>query len=194
MTGCRGAWRRTSAPRRRPRQRSGICSPPSCLRQVRAHDGGRVRHQPGGLEALLLQVRKRQAENRVRQESRPKAVDRGPCGGAYHADDLNDTVVSDVAALVVQAQDRENTDLPALQNQLAQTERGIENLLNAIQQGIFTASTKQRLDELEEVKEELTVASSKSKSPSPHDRGGGPLLDLPIPGTGPPEETPAAAH
>ena len=61
---------------------------------------------------------------------------------------LNDTVVSDVAALVVQAQDRENTDLPALQNQLAQTERGIENLLNAIQQGIFTASTKQRLDEL----------------------------------------------
>ncbi|MBM6887734.1 recombinase family protein [Pseudoflavonifractor phocaeensis] len=70
---------------------------------------------------------------------------------------LNDTVVSDVAALVVQAQDRENTDLPALQNQLAQTERGIENLLNAIQQGIFTASTKQRLDELEEAKEELTV-------------------------------------
>ena len=70
---------------------------------------------------------------------------------------LNDTVVSDVAALVVQAQDRENTDLPALQNQLAQTERGIENLLNAIQQGIFTASTKQRLDELEAAKEELTV-------------------------------------
>ena len=30
LTGCRGAWRRTSAPRRRPRQRSGICSPPSC--------------------------------------------------------------------------------------------------------------------------------------------------------------------
>ena len=70
---------------------------------------------------------------------------------------LNDTVVSDVAALVVTEQDRENTDLPALQNQLAQTERGIENLLNAIQQGIFTASTKQRLDELEAAKEELTV-------------------------------------
>ena len=32
---------------------------------------------------------------------------------------LNDTVVNDVAALVVQAQDRENTDLPALQNQPA---------------------------------------------------------------------------
>ena len=70
---------------------------------------------------------------------------------------LDDTVVDDVAALVVTEQDRENTDLPALQNQLAQTERGIENLLNAIQQGIFTASTKQRLDELEAAKEELTV-------------------------------------
>ena len=70
---------------------------------------------------------------------------------------FNDTVVDDVAALVVTEQDRENTDLPALQNQLAQTERGIENLLNAIQQGIFTASTKQRLDELEAAKEELTV-------------------------------------
>ena len=58
---------------------------------------------------------------------------------------------------MVTEQDRENTDLPALQNQLAQMERAIENLLNAIQQGIFTASTKQRLDELEAAKEELTV-------------------------------------
>ncbi len=70
---------------------------------------------------------------------------------------FNDTVVSDVAVLVVQAQDREDTDLPVLQSQLAQTERSIENLLNAIQQGIFTASTKQRLDELEAAKEELNV-------------------------------------
>ena len=71
---------------------------------------------------------------------------------------LNDTVVGDIAALVMAEQDRENTDLPALQGQLAQTERGIENLLNAIQQGIFTPSTKQRLEELEAAKEELTTS------------------------------------
>ena len=80
---------------------------------------------------------------------------------------LDDTVVDDVAALVVTEQDRENTDLPALQNQLAQTERGIENLLNAIQQGIFTASTKQRLDELEAAKEELTVRILQEKIAKP---------------------------
>lgn len=70
---------------------------------------------------------------------------------------MNDTVISDITALLMIEQDKENVTLPALQQQLAQTEKAIENMLNAIQQGIFTASTKQRLDELEARKEELTV-------------------------------------
>ena len=36
-------------------------------------------------------------------------------------------------------------------------EKGIDNLLNAIQAGIFTPSTKERLESLEQQKEELTI-------------------------------------
>ena len=71
---------------------------------------------------------------------------------------FNDATISDITALVMAEQDKENITLPALQKQLEQTERGIENILNAIQQGIFTPSTKQRLDELEAEKERLTVS------------------------------------
>lgn len=39
-------------------------------------------------------------------------------------------------------QEREDVTISALRRQLADMEKGIENMLNAIQQGIFTASTK----------------------------------------------------
>lgn len=43
----------------------------------------------------------------------------------------------------------------ASRQQLAKTERGIENMLNAIRMGIINASTKQRLDELEKRKKDI---------------------------------------
>ena len=54
-------------------------------------------------------------------------------------------------------QGKESSELPALRQQLAETERGIENMLNAIQMGIINQSTKQRLDELEERKKEIEL-------------------------------------
>ena len=60
-----------------------------------------------------------------------------------------------IAAMLLDMQERENTNLPLLTEQLKETQRGIDNLLNAIQQGIFTKSTKGRLEELEAAKEEL---------------------------------------
>ena len=59
------------------------------------------------------------------------------------------------AILVMQEQ--EDTTTPALRSQLAETESAIGNILKAIEQGIFTPSTKQRLDELEARKEEILV-------------------------------------
>ena len=59
------------------------------------------------------------------------------------------------AILVIQEQ--EDTTTPALRSQLAETESAISNLLKAIEQGIFTPSTKQRLEELEAQKEEILV-------------------------------------
>ena len=52
-------------------------------------------------------------------------------------------------------QGEENHDLKLLERRLNETEKGIENMLNAIQAGIITASTKQRLSALEEEKAEL---------------------------------------
>ena len=52
-------------------------------------------------------------------------------------------------------QGEENHDLKLLESRLADTEKGISNMLDAIQAGIITASTKQRLAELEEERAEL---------------------------------------
>ena len=57
------------------------------------------------------------------------------------------------AILVMQEQ--EDITPPALHSQLAETESSIGNILKAIEQGIFTPSTKQRLNELEARKEEI---------------------------------------
>ena len=52
-------------------------------------------------------------------------------------------------------QEQDNTTIPLYEQQLQETNAGIRNLLNAIQQGILTKSTKERLEELEAAKEEL---------------------------------------
>ena len=70
---------------------------------------------------------------------------------------FDDKLMNDITDYVMVLQKRENTALPLLKQQLADTTRGIENIINAIQQGIFTQSTKQRLDELEERKSQLEV-------------------------------------
>jgi hypothetical protein len=63
---------------------------------------------------------------------------------------------------------QESNTLPLLQQQLVETNRGIQNLLNAIQQGVFhTSSTKQRLDELEAAKSDLEVRILQEKMVKP---------------------------
>ena len=71
---------------------------------------------------------------------------------------MNDEVMERLIDTLMELQKRESTDLPLLKKQLAETEKGINNMLNAIQAGIFTPSTKQRLDELEETKSQLEVS------------------------------------
>lgn len=71
---------------------------------------------------------------------------------------MNDKVMERLIDTLMELQKRESTDLPLLKKQLAETEKGINNMLNAIQAGIFTPSTKQRLDELEETKSQLEIS------------------------------------
>lgn len=76
------------------------------------------------------------------------------------ADILLDRTYSEVRALdtVFALQGKESDTIPMLKKQLSETQKGIENMLNAIQSGIFNESTKKRLDELEERKSQLEVS------------------------------------
>ena len=61
----------------------------------------------------------------------------------------------------------ENTNLPILRRQLKEVEKGIENFMNAIQMGIITPSAKERLNDLEMQKSELTVQIMKEEMSVP---------------------------
>ncbi len=71
---------------------------------------------------------------------------------------FHDALMEEIADKIMEFQRQENTSLPMLKKQLAETNRGIENILNAIQQGILTPSTKGRLEELEEAKSRLEIS------------------------------------
>ena len=68
---------------------------------------------------------------------------------------MNDATIDAIVSALMTLQDAENTALPLYEKQLREVKSSIDNLLNAIQQGIFTRSTKERLDELETLRDEL---------------------------------------
>ena len=80
---------------------------------------------------------------------------------------MQDEVIERLADAVMDLQKRENTSLPLLQQQLAEAEKGIENILNAIQQGVLTTSTKQRLEALEKQKEDLEISIAQEQIQRP---------------------------
>lgn len=70
----------------------------------------------------------------------------------------NDKVVERLTDTLYEMQSQTSSKIPRLQEQLAAVEKGIENMVNAIQQGIFTPSTKERLDKLETEKKDLEIS------------------------------------
>ena len=72
-----------------------------------------------------------------------------------------------IVSMLMDLQDRENVNLPLYEQQLRETDTAIQNLLNAIQQGILTKSTKGRLEELEATKEELETKIACEKLAKP---------------------------
>ena len=80
---------------------------------------------------------------------------------------FDDDLIEKLADIVISVQEQENTVVPVLQRQLVKIEKGIENMLNAIQQGIITPSTKQRMDELEMRKNQLIVQIGKEEIAKP---------------------------
>ena len=71
---------------------------------------------------------------------------------------LHDDVIDRIADALIAYQDKESTLLPSLKQQLRECEKSIQNMLNAIEAGIITPSTKQRLQDLETRREELNIS------------------------------------
>ena len=67
----------------------------------------------------------------------------------------DDCTIDAITSMVLAMQDQESVALPMYEQQLQEANTGINNLLNAIQQGILTKSTKSRLKELEAARDEL---------------------------------------
>ena len=80
---------------------------------------------------------------------------------------MDDKAIEAIVSMVMDLQDRENTSLPLYEQQLREAETGIQSLLNAIQQGILTKSTKSRLEELEAAKEDLEIKIANEKIAKP---------------------------
>ena len=79
----------------------------------------------------------------------------------------NNAAIDAIVSMLMAIQDQDNVNIPILENELRETDTGIENMLNAIQQGVLTKSTKERLDKLEATKEELEkkIACEKLEKP-----------------------------
>ena len=80
---------------------------------------------------------------------------------------MDDTAIEAIVSMLMDLQDRENVNLPLYEQQLREADTAIQNLLNAIQQGILTKSTKSRLEELEATKEELEIKIACEKLAKP---------------------------
>lgn len=73
-------------------------------------------------------------------------------------------LIADEIMKIYESKQKEQSVLNLLTSELQETQRSIENLLTAIQQGIITSSTKTRLEELEMKADELKLQISKEQS------------------------------
>ena len=79
----------------------------------------------------------------------------------------DDAVIDAIVAEVLELQEQENTTLPLLEKQMKEVENSIENMLNAIQAGVLTNSTKLRLEKLEAQQKELEIRIAEEKIARP---------------------------
>jgi len=80
---------------------------------------------------------------------------------------FDDELLLFIAETLLDYQTRSNVHLPLLRQQLAEVEKGIKNMLDAIQAGIFTSTTKERLEELENSKRDLGIQIAQEELQNP---------------------------
>lgn len=76
-------------------------------------------------------------------------------------------VIEDIANIVLKNLKTENPALQLLKQRLSETETALNNLLKAIEQGIITSTTKQRMIELEQTRDEIKLKLIKEEIKKP---------------------------
>lgn len=99
-------------------------------------------------------LRKNCDKENVRRDALEEAVTRAICEYA-----LQDDVIEWIADSTVAYNKKmeEQSHIAALENELSEITRSIKNIMSAIEQGIFTDTTKERLLDLEKEKKQLTA-------------------------------------
>ena len=68
----------------------------------------------------------------------------------------DDAVIDKIVQLVMDVQNQENTTIPLLEKQLREVNKKLDNLMKAIEDGLYTRTTKERLEALEIQKKDGT--------------------------------------
>lgn len=72
-------------------------------------------------------------------------------------------MIDDIIDLIMEIQKQDNSNIPLLNKNLKEVEKSINNIVSAIEYGIFTESTKSRLEELENQNHELEIQIAQAK-------------------------------
>ena len=71
----------------------------------------------------------------------------------------DDAVIDKIVQLVMDVQNQENTTIPLLEKQLREVNKKLDNLMKAIEDGLYTRTTKERLEALEIQKDTMQIFS-----------------------------------
>ncbi len=80
---------------------------------------------------------------------------------------IDDNVIEDIAGIVFRNAKKENPATQLLKQRLSETENALNNLLRAIEEGIITPTTKQRMIELEQTRDEIKLKLIKEEMKKP---------------------------
>ena len=80
---------------------------------------------------------------------------------------IDDNVIEDIAGIVFRNAKKENPAIQLLKQRLSETENALNNLLRAIEEGIITPTTKQRMIELEQTRDEIKLKLIKEEMKKP---------------------------
>ncbi len=80
---------------------------------------------------------------------------------------MDDDLIEAIVSMLMELQDQENTTLPVLEKQLKDTDKSIQNIVSAVEKGMFSETLMHRMETLEETKKTLINQIAEEKLAKP---------------------------